>query len=213
MAYFPELPTTNVSPEAQGASTVFGQTYNKAINAPAFDIFSTPEFQQIQQLLNPGAGGLSRNLQGMMDIGRGQIGNQTAGNIAMAKSNAQGLGMEGSSIENNLIQGAEATGANAMNQLLMQLFGMQQGDTNNLIEMLFSGVQGQASDYQNRLNSLLQYLSGGQESAMNLGMFNTGMSNMNNQGDKNRRAQLQSAGINAAGQIVGSLAKAGMLGG
>jgi len=148
-----------------------------------------------------------------MDIGRGQIGNQTAGNIAMAKSNAQGLGMEGSSIENNLIQGAEATGANAMNQLLMQLFGMQQGDTNNLIEMLFSGVQGQASDYQNRLNSLLQYLSGGQESAMNLGMFNTGMSNMNNQGDKNRRAQLQSAGINAAGQIVGSLAKAGMLGG
>src|SRR3990167_4799879 len=81
------------------SSVAFGRQFVNVAQSPLSSIIDDPRFAQVRGLLQPGAGGLSPNLDRLLELGLQRIRQGTAGNVAEARTQALGRGLEGSTIE------------------------------------------------------------------------------------------------------------------
>ena len=174
------------------------------------DPLQSDAFKAIQQLLQPGASGMSANLDALYGIGSTKINQSTSSNVAGAQTGAQAKGLQGSSIELADVATQQRIGEEAKASLLASLLGQQQQASGQLANLTF---QGGIQSEQDSMMALLKFLMEGGESSANLGMFDEMMGRQQKLSSQQGWMGLGSAGIGGLAKILGPILLASMTGG
>lgn len=204
-AYTPEIPS--IFSGMGGVDKLAGEKVNLLTQSPVSSAAGNPMFAQIMNLLAPGAGGMSPNLDALYNIGSERIGRQQSQDVASARTMALGRGMEGSSIEELGVKGANDTAAMARSNLLGSLLGQQQNNSSQLAEMLFRSLTMEAGFDEDRIKMLLSVLNDSSDSIGNFDLFQRMMAHGGALADRQNKAQENAAWIGAGSDMAGSFIK------